>query len=69
MLCFMEQMQKNRRIDPHHVDVLDGIRAYSILLVLWFHFWQQNWLMPIWHVPAKLLPSMVGDTKPSKRAR
>ena len=54
MLCFMEQMQKNRRIDPRHVDVLDGIRAYSVLLVLWFHFWQQNWLMPIWHVPAKL---------------
>ena len=30
-----------------HVNVLDGIRAISILIVVWFHFWQQSWLMPI----------------------
>ena len=30
-----------------HIDVLDGIRAISILIVVWFHFWQQSWLMPI----------------------
>ena len=33
--------------NPHHIDVLDGIRAVSVLIVLWFHFWQQSWLMPI----------------------
>lgn len=30
-----------------HIDVLDGVRAISILIVVWFHFWQQSWLMPI----------------------
>lgn len=30
-----------------HIDVLDGVRAVSILIVVWFHFWQQSWLMPI----------------------
>jgi len=30
-----------------HIDVLDGIRAIAILIVVWFHFWQQSWLMPI----------------------
>lgn len=30
-----------------HIDVLDGIRAVAILIVVWFHFWQQSWLMPI----------------------
>ncbi len=33
--------------NPHRIDVLDGIRAVSILIVVWFHFWQQSWLMPI----------------------
>ena len=31
----------------HHIPVLDGIRAVSVLIVVWFHFWQQSWLMPI----------------------
>ena len=31
----------------NHIDVLDGIRAVAILIVVWFHFWQQSWLMPI----------------------
>lgn len=29
-----------------HIDVLDGIRAISILFVVWYHFWQQSWLTP-----------------------
>lgn len=37
--------------DVYHVDVMDGIRAISILLVLWFHFWQQTWLMPVYQTP------------------
>lgn len=31
----------------HHIGVLDGIRAISILIIMWFHIWQQSWLMPI----------------------
>ena len=34
-----------------HVGVLDGIRAIAILTVLWFHFWQQTWLMPYYPAP------------------
>lgn len=29
-----------------HIGVLDGIRALSILFVVWYHFWQQTWLTP-----------------------
>ena len=38
-------------IDYRHVDVVDGIRGFSVLLVLWFHFWQQTWLMPSYPTP------------------
>ena len=29
-----------------HLDVLDGVRVLCILLVGWFHIWQQGWLTP-----------------------
>ena len=29
-----------------HIDVLDGVRAAAVGLVVWFHFWQQSWLTP-----------------------
>ncbi len=29
-----------------HIDVLDGVRALAVGLVVWFHFWQQSWLTP-----------------------
>lgn len=29
-----------------HIGVLDGIRALSIVFVVWYHFWQQTWLTP-----------------------
>ena len=32
--------------DTRHVDVLDGVRALCVLLVGWFHIWQQGWLAP-----------------------
>lgn len=31
-----------------HIDVLDGIRAVTVLIIVWFHFWQQSWIMPIY---------------------
>lgn len=38
-------------VDTKYVGVLDGVRALSILIVLWFHFWQQSWLMPQYPTP------------------
>ena len=36
--------------DLKHLDVLDGVRALCVLLVAWFHIWQQSWLTPYWTV-------------------
>lgn len=33
-------------INTKYVDVLDGIRAFAILVILAFHFWQQCWIYP-----------------------
>lgn len=38
-------------VDTRYVGVLDGARALGVLCVLWFHFWQQTWLMPIYQTP------------------
>ncbi len=38
-------------IDARHIGVLDGIRALAVLGVLWFHFWQQDWIMPYLKLP------------------
>lgn len=38
-------------LDAHRIDALDGVRALCILVVLWFHFWQQTWLMPMYELP------------------
>lgn len=38
-------------VDTQHVGVLDGIRSLGVLIVLWFHFWQQTWLMPAYRTP------------------
>lgn len=32
--------------DSRHLDVLDGFRALFVLLVGWYHIWQQGWLTP-----------------------
>jgi len=32
--------------DTRHVDTCDGIRAAAIMIVAWFHIWQQSWLYP-----------------------
>ncbi len=33
--------------DVHYIGVLDGMRAIAILIIAWYHIWQQSWLMPI----------------------
>ena len=38
-------------LDYRHVDVVDGIRGLTVLMVLWFHFWQQTWFMPAYPTP------------------
>ena len=38
-------------LDYRHVDVVDGIRGLTVLMVLWFHFWQQTWFMPNYPTP------------------
>ena len=51
------------RIDTKHIDVLDGVRALAVFGVLWFHFWQQNWIMPYLKLPflARIgLPTTIG---------
>ncbi len=32
--------------DHRHLDVLDGIRVLFVLLIGWYHIWQQGWLTP-----------------------
>lgn len=38
-------------VDTSHIGVLDGLRSLGVLIVLWFHFWQQTWLMPAYQTP------------------
>lgn len=35
-----------RSPDIRYVDVCDGLRTIAILIVGWFHIWQQSWLYP-----------------------
>lgn len=37
---------KNSDYDTKYLKVLDGIRALAVLIIVWYHFWQQSWLMP-----------------------
>ena len=46
----MERTEKP--ILTERVDVLDGIRAVAVLIVVWYHVWQQSWLMPIFTTPS-----------------
>ena len=43
----MQKIASSEYYSTHHIHVLDGVRAVSVLIVVWFHFWQQSWLMPI----------------------
>ena len=45
------QTDAAQTIDTKHIDVLDGVRALAVFGVLWFHFWQQSWIMPYIQTP------------------
>ena len=50
----MENIQKDKgwfSFRTDYVGVLDGFRVIAILIVLWFHYWQQTWLMPYYPLP------------------
>ena len=47
----MNTQKDNPRISFSHVGVLDGVRAAAILIVVWFHVWQQSWISPVWDTP------------------
>ena len=36
----------NSNPDTAYVETVDGIRVLAILMVAWFHIWQQSWLYP-----------------------
>lgn len=44
--------EKKSDINIFHIDVLDGIRAFAVIIVVWFHFWQQCWIMPVMQTPS-----------------
>ena len=44
-------MNKQTCPDSKHIDVVDGIRAISVMIVVIFHFWQQTWIDPIIKTP------------------
>jgi peptidoglycan/LPS O-acetylase OafA/YrhL len=47
-------------IDTRRIDVLDGVRAIAVFGVLWFHFWQQNWIMPYIPTPSLMQLGLPG---------
>ena len=52
MKLFKISEEDGTAVNNHHIDVLDGIRAMAILIVVWLHLWEQCWLMPIFQTPA-----------------
>ena len=46
-----KNMKNTEEINTHHIDVLDGIRSLAVIIVVWFHFWQQSWVSPSIQTP------------------
>ena len=42
----LKRYSRKNDYDVYHVGVLDGIRAIAILIIVWYHIWQQSWLEP-----------------------
>lgn len=38
--------EENYGYELRRIGVLDGIRAAAVILVVWYHFWQQSWIVP-----------------------
>ncbi|MCL2695000.1 MAG: acyltransferase [Clostridiales bacterium] len=51
MLGWNKLNWKDRDLSVKYIDVLDGVRAFCVLIIVWFHFWQQTWLMPVYPTP------------------
>lgn len=47
-------MKGNEGQIERHIDVLDGVRAFGVGFVVWFHFWQQSWITPNLGFPSGL---------------
>ena len=42
-----KQKRKREEYELRQIGVLDGVRVVAILLVVWYHFWQQSWIIPV----------------------
>ena len=50
-MCYDSGMEKDTLINSRHIDILDGVRALSVIFVMIFHFWQQTWIFPVVKTP------------------
>ena len=41
----------NKQRNERRIPELDGLRVIMILIVAWYHIWQQSWLLPEIHLP------------------
>ncbi len=57
---YMSMKEANSDISLKHIDVVDGIRAISVIIVMIFHFWQQTWIFPIIKTPWLSFISIAG---------
>ena len=48
MKRFRDAFFATAETDIKHIGVLDGVRAFSVMLVCGFHFWQQSWLWDLY---------------------
>lgn len=39
--------KKDWKFPINYLNALDGVRAFAILIVAWYHIWQLSWLQPI----------------------
>lgn len=42
-----KRKRKREEYELRQIGVLDGVRVVAILLVVWYHFWQQSWIIPV----------------------